>query len=109
MWYHAQAFPETGPLVIMIDRIFKDVFYYLGLVFIVLIGFALGLRFLLRHAANVPNDPPSGVDSTHSADSTSQPAEESDADKVQDAFGDIFRSLETMFLAVLGEFEPEVS
>ena len=93
----------------MIDFIFQDAFYFLGLALVVMIGFALGLRFLLRHAANVPNDTPSVDHSTDSGNCTSHLGEESDADKIQDAFGSIIRSVETMFYALLGEFDLDVS
>ena len=93
----------------MIDYIFQDAVYFLGLAFIVLCGFALALGFLLRHAASdyprlsVTN---SRINSTTSESATEQ---EEKAQDVQDAFGDIFKSLETLFFALLGEFDRDVS
>lgn len=48
VWYFAQPFRHTGPLVLLIDHVAKDCMYFIGLASIVLFGFALALHVLFR-------------------------------------------------------------
>ena len=109
VWYHAQAFQSTGALVLMIDYIFQDAVYFLGLAFIVLCGFAFALSFLLRHAAS--DYPHLSVTDNVSNSTDSEKAKdiEENREKARDAFGDIFRSVETLFFALLGDFDRDVN
>ena len=70
----------------MIYSIVWDSSIFLGLAFIVMIGFGVGMPALFRK--------PSGT--------------EDEIDDVKDAFGQINSSLETLFFALVGNFQPTV-
>ena len=90
----------------MVDNIVRDSQYFLFLAFVILCGFAFGLRVLFRHTA-VDNKQELGV--LWQANSTSNSTLYADNDDVRQAYGTAWRSLGTLFYALLGDFDPAVS
>eukprot|EP00803_Ostreobium_quekettii_P000758 evm.model.scf_2069.1 EVM.evm.TU.scf_2069.1 scf_2069:9780-19707(+) len=89
--YYAQAFEHTAPMVIMIREIVKDIRFFLFLGFAVLFGFGFAFFVLYRHERNGE-----GVS-----------GEETD-EAIDTQFGNIGRSMITMFGMMLGEFDFDV-
>ena len=93
----------------MVDNIARDSQHFLYLAFVILCGFAFSLRILFRHtvpennseldSSNVPN-------AVNNAQNSPVCGSEVDA---QEAFGSPWRSLATLFYALLGDFDPAVS
>lgn len=89
--YYAQAFKGTGPLVIMIREIIKDIRFYLFLMFSILMGFAIAFFVLFRNAR---------------FENSQLNAE---TDDITELFGDFDRTLITMFSMLLGEVSSVAS
>eukprot|EP00210_Caulerpa_lentillifera_P003038 g2900.t1 len=60
--YYAQAFKSTGPMVVMIKEIAKDIKWFLFLLFIMLLGF--GVAFFILMSGNKSNADNSETDGT---------------------------------------------
>eukprot|EP00210_Caulerpa_lentillifera_P002518 g2415.t1 len=90
--YYAQAFKSTGPLVIMIREIVKDIRFHLFLMFAILMGFTIAFFVLFRNAR------------FESCNDRANPAEcQSTQKDIADLFGTFDRTLVTMFSMILGE------
>lgn len=79
MIYYAQPFSSTGPLVTMIRKIFYDILFFLSLAAMVMIGFGFAFYLLFQSC----DDPDEG-------------------------FSSLRRSFETLFYAILGDFDFQV-
>ena len=101
MWYFAQPFRDTGALVLMIYNIARDCVAFLCLSFIVLFGFGLALHVLFRGISASTEE-----DVSNARDDFIQ---DEDSVAASAAFGTFKQSLVTLFYALLGAFEPEVT
>ena len=93
----------------MIHHIFQDSVYFLGLALIVMCGFALALYFLFRH---VTSDYPRPFLTSSELNLTNFETAinmEETKEKARDAFGGFLKSVETLFFALLADFERDVS
>ena len=118
--YYAQAFKGTGPLVIMIREIVKDIRFYLFLLFAILTGFAIAFFVLFRNERSNDCDDDKSSQSDQETDSL---AGESSAialenlnqshvdsssclqtkEDINDLFGTFDKTMVTMFSMMLGE------
>eukprot|EP00210_Caulerpa_lentillifera_P007810 g7453.t1 len=89
VWYFAQAFKKTGPFVLMIENIIKDCAPFLVLALVILLGFSFAMFVLFQQALheNDHNDT---------------------RDLIKQSFGNPWKTMVTMFYAMVGTFEPEV-
>ena len=117
--YYAQAFKGTGPLVIMIREIVKDIRFYLFLLFAILTGFAIAFFVLFRNerfgkdceedlstsnAENVTDtlqDEESGGDQPQSAEDNASCLQKKE--DINALFGTFDKTMVTMFSMMLGE------
>ncbi|GMH39374.1 hypothetical protein BSKO_07272 [Bryopsis sp. KO-2023] len=101
MWwkvlYYMRSFKRTGPLVIIIGNIIQDMATFLVLSFLVLFGFGVAFFVLYRHIrhADISTEDLSLQD-------------EKELDNIMTSFGDLPRTLATMFAFMLGDFDLEV-
>lgn len=88
--YYAEPFEATGAIVIMIQEIIHDIWFFLFLGFAILFGFTAAFYITYRHSGDERND-----------------VMEVDM-KVEDQFGTFGRSMLTAFSMMLGDFEVDV-
>eukprot|EP00210_Caulerpa_lentillifera_P006581 g6286.t1 len=92
VWYFAQSYRVTGALVLLIENVVRDCFPFLFLAGVVLLGFSIGLFVLFQNSLKDFHE--------HNADD--------DIKKVHNSFGTPWNSIETLFYAMIGTFEPEI-
>ena len=88
----------------MINDVANDCIVFFALGSVILFGFSLSLHVLFRHVnpATMETESPTG-------DSQSDGEFDAVADRVHDAFGTLPKSILTLFFAMLGDFDQEVS
>ena len=89
----------------MVGDVIRDCFAFLLLGLSVLVGFAVAFHVLFRHIVAGTEDSPSLPSNT----TTDGNCTNSDLDDIQGSFGTFNRSLLTLFSALLGEFDLDVS
>jgi len=94
VWYYAQPFEQTSTMVKCLTCMLNDILPFVSLALAVLVGFSVSLHVLFRCSLN-----------THS---TSE-SEEDIYTMIHESFGSPLRSLSTLFYAMVGTLEPEVS
>ncbi|GMH33162.1 hypothetical protein BSKO_00996 [Bryopsis sp. KO-2023] len=101
MLYFAQAFKDTGPNVIMIKEIIKDIVFFLVMAFSVLFGFGVAFFVLYREKRFEDCEVDFPKDSDEFNDC------EDGKEKLSTTFNGPGRSLLTMFAWMLGELQIE--
>lgn len=121
-WYFAQAFKGFGALVLMIENVINDSKYFLMLAFLVLVGFGLALFTVLQYCVDSElNETYSPEEENHIAvdeqslttliqdDKQVDAADDDIEEVIKSDFRSSYRAILTMFYAMVGTFNPEVS
>eukprot|EP00210_Caulerpa_lentillifera_P009034 g8622.t1 len=99
VWYFAQAFQQTGALVLMIENVARDCIFFLILAALVLISFSFALFNLFQHIlhnAVLPNTKPES------------PRDDDLANIIKRSYGNPIKAMLTLFYAMVGEFNIEI-
>eukprot|EP00210_Caulerpa_lentillifera_P003430 g3273.t1 len=96
IWYYAQAFAETGALVLMIENVIRDCLFFLLLSGVILVAFGISLFIMFQHAIR-HHDPPDDDDD-----------EDETFETIKSSFEQPQKVLLTLFYAMIGEYETEV-
>jgi len=109
MLFYARPFDHTGPLVVTISAIVREICYYLILALCVMFGFALAFCVLYRHVEPKEDGTPDAnmfsYDDAHNSEATD---DEEDSTSIHEAFGTFRRSFFTVFSYTFGDFEMDI-
>lgn len=96
VWYYAQPFEKTGALVLLVDNVISDCLPFLFLAFVILVGYSIALfvifQFYLEDHPNASEQPEGELGRL-----------------MYEQYGTPWRSVSTLFYAMVGTFEAQVS
>jgi len=102
LWYFAQSFEGTGALVLMIEKVIQDCLYFVLLASFAMIGFGLALFITFQSSSRNKN-------CNNDELQAGECKENEIKDKINMSFGSPWMAILTMFYAMLGTVEVEVS
>eukprot|EP00210_Caulerpa_lentillifera_P009188 g8760.t1 len=103
--FYARPFRRTGPLVVTVSAIVKEIFYFLILTLTIMFGFSLAFHVLYRHVGNSSTN---RDESCESYNQTTTNDTDDQHDSMRKAFGTFPRSFFTVFGYTFGEFDLEI-
>eukprot|EP00210_Caulerpa_lentillifera_P008455 g8067.t1 len=95
VWYYAQPFEQTGALVLLIDNVVLDCLPFLFLGFVILIGYSIALFVLFQYYLEKHPD-------------ASKQGQGETERLVYDTFSTPWRSVVSLFYAMVGAFDIQV-
>ena len=104
VWYYAQPFQVSGALVRTINDVANNCIVFFALGSVILFGFSVSLHVLFQHVNPAAMETESAIESPHIEDEC-----DAVAGRIHDAFGTLPKSILTLFYAMLGDFDQEVS
>eukprot|EP00210_Caulerpa_lentillifera_P003428 g3271.t1 len=93
IWNYAQAFAETGALVLMIENVIRDCVFFLVLAGVVLVAFGIALFIMFQHVIRHHE---------------SSPDDDETFENIKSSFKNPQKVLLTLFYAMIGTYEVEV-
>eukprot|EP00210_Caulerpa_lentillifera_P001037 g1000.t1 len=104
MWYYAQPFAETGALVLMIENIIRDCFFFLLLAGIVLVAFSVALYVMFQYTIQQYHP------QEHSINYDAKFGDEDDEmfKHIKASFRNPQEVMLTLFYAMIGTYEVDV-
>ncbi|GMH43596.1 hypothetical protein BSKO_11518 [Bryopsis sp. KO-2023] len=113
MMYYVKPFRRTGPMVISISEILRDICYFLFLGFMVVIGFTIAFFVLYRRARPRPSRvhpiPPDFESLMRGLGAPKPPKVDEDLrEEIRFRFGTIGKTMMSLFAFMLGDFDISV-
>eukprot|EP00210_Caulerpa_lentillifera_P009189 g8761.t1 len=105
MLFYARPFRRTGPLVVTVAAIAKEIVYFLMLSLMIMFGFAMAFQVLYRHVGS------SSINEDKNCEPCNQTTTNDTDDKydaMHTAFGTFQKSFFTVFGYTFGEFDLEI-